>query len=302
MTELACTNCRARLLLPIDHRGPTYRCPFCGNLVPVPESRPTPARAEGPPAATEPPKELPPSPPPARAPTRLVVYLGLGAVVVCVLFGLLVMIMGHVKRAAERAMAMNYMKQIGLACHTHEDIYRFLPTPKMVSPEGEPVDMSWRVTVLGYIEQQSLYNQFDRTSGWDSPQNKALVGMMPSVYVDPVRQHETEPADSRSTQFRTTHFQLFTGPGTAFPSTDQKVRRGDLPDNAFLFSEAAQDVPWTKPADMIILPDQALPVPSGAVLIGLVDGSVRVVERDHITDETLRWYLRPGEGTPPPLD
>jgi hypothetical protein len=302
MVELACTNCRSRLLLPLGHSGPTYRCPFCGNLVPVPESSPSPVRDPGPPAAAEPPRQFPPSPAPARAPTRLVVYFGLGAVGVCVLLGLLVMILGHVKRSAERAIAMNNMKQIALACHAHGDIYQFLPTPKMVSKEGGSVDLSWRVTVLGYVEQQSLYTLFDQTSGWDSPRNKSLLDMMPAVYVDPIRQHETEPADSRSTQFRTTHFQLFTGPGTAFPNNDRQVRRGELPDNTFLFGEAGQDVPWTKPADMVILPDQALPLATGTVLIGLFDGSVRVVERDHITDETLRWYLRPGGGTPPPLD
>ncbi len=350
MTELACTSCRARLLLPLGHTGPTYRCPFCSTTLPVPDAPSeepprrvvaaaswlddddTPSREPPPPAPLEtgdaaapaatapaaaplaavaPAVAAPAAPPLARGgPTRVIVYAGLAIVALGVLFGVLVMVAGSVKRAADRAVAMNNMKQIGLACQNYQDVYKFLPTPKMVSKEGEPVDLSWRVSILGYIEEERLRQRFDQSRGWDSPENKQFLGMMPALYVDPQRQQEPDKGEVRPTQFQTTvrptqfqttHFQLFTGPGTAFPHND-KLGPRDFPDNGFLFAEAAQDVPWTKPADMIVQPSEPLPLPAGTVLVGLADGSVRAIDRDRVSDETLRWYLRPGSGTPPPLD
>ena len=117
------------------------------------------------------------------------------------------------------------------------------------------------------------------------------------------RQREEDArTDLRTTQLQTTHFQLFTGPGTAFPHNDRVVLGTGILPTDFLFAEAARDVPWTKPADMVIQPDEPLPLPSGTVLMGLADGTVRAIDRDGIADSTLRWYLRPNDGPAPPLD
>jgi len=55
--------------------------------------------------------------------------------------------------------SQNNLKQIGLAMHTHHDIYRGLPAAHSVSAEGKPL-LSWRVHVLPMVEQQPLYDQF----------------------------------------------------------------------------------------------------------------------------------------------
>jgi len=310
MAEVVCPNCRARLLSPLGHTGPSYRCPFCGTTVQVSPaatadnvSIPSPEPQQ--PAAVDPGHAVSVAvPPPGRGvPTRLIVYVLLSVAALCVVFAVLVLLAGNVKRAADRALAMNHMKQIGLACNSYQDAYKFLPTPKVVSPEGDPVDLSWRVTILPYIEEFPLFKRFSQTSGWDSPDNKEFLEMMPAIYADPLRQQEPEgPKDFQKTHLQTTHFQMFTGPGTAFPDNDKVARGRGLHDNDFLVGEAARDVPWTKPADMVVQPDQPLPLASGTVLIALADGSVREVDRDRISDEALRWYLRPNEGTPPPLD
>jgi hypothetical protein len=323
MRDLVCTACRARLLVPLGHSGTTYPCPFCGKNLPIP----APQRSEPPPPSDAPdhaPAEesvragAPPQHPghfesaPASAvtapvqaggvPPRLITYVVLGVAALGVLFAVLVLLARNVKNTADRTLAMNHMKQIALGCLAHHDIHKSLPTPSVLSSDGETVALSWRVTILPYIEEQPLFKTFDEVSGWDSPENKALLDKMPSVFVDPLRQRETPAPDFQKTPFQTTHFQMFTGPGTAFPDNEKvKLGTGLLPSD-FLFAEAAQDVPWTKPADMVVRADQPLPMPTGTVLAAFCDGTVRSIERDAISDEKLRWYLRASEGPAPPLD
>jgi hypothetical protein len=37
-------------------------------------------------------------------------------------------------------------------------------------------------------------------------------------------------------------------------------------------------------------------------LVCMGDPTVRALDRSRVTDETLRWYLKPNPGLPPPLD
>jgi hypothetical protein len=206
--------------------------------------------------------------------------------------GVLVVIAHQTKKSAARAIAINHMKQISLACHAFNDIFKQLPTPKHVPKDGEPVDLSWRVTILPYVEFNPLFMSFDQTTAWDSPTNKRLLDDVPSIFFDPQLRPELDTA---------THFQLFTGPGTLFPNSD-KVTLESLPKGTFLFAEAAQAVPWTKPADMAIVPDAPLPLPPGTFLAARADGTVQAIDRTHVSDDAIRWYLRPNDGPAPPLE
>jgi hypothetical protein len=101
----------------------------------------------------------------------------------------------------------------------------------------------------------------------------------------------------------TTFFQYFTGPGTLWPDNGKR-RIQEITDgtsNTFLFAEAANGVPWSKPADMVVQPGQPLPLPDTAFLVAFADGSVRRVERSRAPDAALLLYINPTDGNVVPL-
>ena len=96
-----------------------------------------------------------------------------------------------------------------------------------------------------------------------------------------------------------TYYQVFVGPGTAFEQDD--------PSDIFLVVEAANPVPWTKPADLVYAPDQPLPALGGLFQkpihlwcyeIGrsdgfnacFADGTVRFMRSD-IDERALRGFI-----------
>jgi hypothetical protein len=281
-----------KLLLPVGHHGPTYQCPFCRTTFPVPAAPPADAAM---PMPSERPVVLPPTGPRApRLPIPCFVYVILGVAFVVVGFGVLVVMAVQLKKSAARALALNHMKQIGLACAAFQSTHNHLPTPKHLQAEdSDPVELSWRVSILPYIEEMPLFRTFDETDGWDSPANEKLLDKGPSIYFDPQLQQEASTA---------THYQLFTGPGTMFRDNDKVKMDQGQQSTIFLFAEAAQAVPWSKPADMVIQPDRPLPLPQGTFLVARADVTVLAIDRTNVSDTALRWYLCPNDGPPPPLE
>jgi RNA polymerase sigma factor (sigma-70 family) len=187
-----------------------------------------------------------------------------------------------------REITMSKMRQIGLAQHIHADAQ----DPKQGSrlagnicdKSGKPL-LSWRVKLLPYLEQDHLYRQFKLNEPWDSPHNQALLKEMPAVYA----LTQKKPADS------TTPFRMFVGPG-AFVNGNE-TRFQDIKDgtsNTFLFVEAAEGVPWTKPDDLVFDPTKPLPKlgqpTEESFLVCLCDGSVRSLRRD-LKPESLKKMI-----------
>ena len=98
--------------------------------------------------------------------------------------------------------------------HNYHDVYKGLPPPAW-SPkrEGKP-QLSWRVAILPFIEQQALYQQFKHDEPWDSPHNMKLIEQMPPVYEIPGV--KAKPG--------MTHYQVFTGPHAMFEHKPNAVR------------------------------------------------------------------------------
>ena len=90
-----------------------------------------------------------------------------------------------VQEAAACAKDMNNLKQMVLSAHNYasanQDRLPFLVGGDL---EKKP-NLSWRVHILPYIEQNNLYSQFHLDEPWDSDHNKKLIPLMPKIFEIP---------------------------------------------------------------------------------------------------------------------
>ncbi|MCC9603641.1 DUF1559 domain-containing protein [Stieleria sp. JC731] len=109
--------------------------------------------------------------------------------IIGMLVGLLMPAVQAAREAARRMSCSNNMKQIGLAMHNYNDVHRKLPPSalgvRIGGTEREPVQAAgltgW-VSILPYVENQALYDEFDfEYSAWD-PINAEPAKKTPEVY------------------------------------------------------------------------------------------------------------------------
>ncbi len=120
--------------------------------------------------------------------------------------------------------------------------------------DGTPL-LSWRVLILPFIEEDSLFKEFKLDEPWDSPHNIRLLPRMPRSYRPPGHKAELVPPHH-------TVIHVFVGYGAAFEWADGKKLRADFPDgvsNTLLLIEAGKPVPWTKPEEPTYAPGRPLP-------------------------------------------
>ena len=168
--------------------------------------------------------------------------------------------------------------------HNYADQHGSLPPAATYSPDGTPL-LSWRVLLLPYVEQKELYDQFHLDEPWDSSHNLALLPKMPRIFEHFHGRTTLEPY--------TTYYRVFVGPGAAFEGA-KGVSLKDFADgtsNTLLIVEAADAVPWTRPAELPFSPDLPLPALGGhfpdVFVASLADGSTQSV-RQTLADESLR--------------
>jgi RNA polymerase sigma factor (sigma-70 family) len=192
---------------------------------------------------------------------------------------------------AARQRSMDNLKHLALAMHNYISDNGQFPPAAVYSKGGRPL-LSWRVLLLPYLDQQNLFTQFKLDEPWDGPTNKKLLARMPEIYAFP---------GGKAKETQTTIYQVFTGAGTIFPSPNAS-RLADITDgtsNTILLIEAAEAVPWTKPADLPYDPKKLLPKLGGITKKGFqaayADGSVRFLERT-IKEATLRALITSNGG------
>jgi hypothetical protein len=201
--------------------------------------------------------------------------------------------------------ARDNLKQLLTAMQAHHDHFMYFPPQAIRDKDGKPL-LSWRVALLPYLgaENLCLYREFKLDEPWDSDHNKKLLAKRPKVYAS-VADDAKDPAGTRYQVFvgpKTPFWHGFRGPLGPIALLRQGPRWGDILDglsNTALIVEAAEPVPWTKPADVVIDPKKPLPKFGGQFpgffLLGTADGVVRRCRPD-FDEKTMRLVIDPQDG------
>jgi RNA polymerase sigma factor (sigma-70 family) len=178
-------------------------------------------------------------------------------------------------KAARQRSAEN-LRDLMVAMHKYHDVNNHFPPAAIHDKDGKAL-LSWRVLLLPYLEQDDLFKQFHLDEPWDSKHNKPLLAKMPKQYAPPV----PEKTKDRNATF----YQVFVGKGTVFEGTEG-ISISDIEDgtsNTIAIIEAAEAVPWTKPADLPY--DAGKPLPR---LGGLFPNGINVV----FADGAVHWFKK----------
>ncbi len=182
----------------------------------------------------------------------------------------------------------------------YHDIYGSFPPASIADANGKPMH-SWRVLILPWMEYKELYNQYDFSEPWDSPNNIKLLDKMPRSFACPSWHDSTT---------NLTSYVAMTGPGTIFPA-DHTTKIADITDgtsNTLIVVEVANvNIPWTAPQDLDVRtmsvrindtkrPGISSKHPGGSHVV-FADCSTRFA-RESITPENLRALctIAGGEG------
>ena len=223
----------------------------------------------------------------------IAIVLGLMVLGCGVLAALLIPALSSARQAAQRQMASNNLKQIGLAFFNYESVYKRLPSLHGINHENKPTG-NWRVVITPYIDHAVIYQRFNFNKPWDSPENQSVANEMPALYRSPLAD-PTQPPNNTN---------VFTvqDPQSVMPSGGVYTRLGDATDGtsntALAIDLPNHSVPWTQPTDLTIAEAiQLIRANKQPELIPILmlDGSVIKVGK--LTDDELKKIFMRNDGS-----
>jgi len=211
----------------------------------------------------------------------IVLAIAGGLLLVCGVGGVFLILpaVSKVREAAARTNEINNMKQISLGMLAHSDRTSKLPAADQ--------NLAWRVHVLPFIEQDSVYRQFELNRAWNQGKNQSLADTQ-------IKTYQSVLDDPPTPQ---THYRVFLGDGSAFDPN--LMRRAQFPtyiqdgmSNTILMIDTAESVPWPAPKEVVLQPGGQFPdfghAKRNHILIAMCDGSVRALEKKQMDAAKIR--------------
>jgi hypothetical protein len=227
----------------------------------------------------------------------LAVFVLLGVIIFGILEAVVFPMVRQQEAFARAPHPANNLHAIVLAMHHYHDEYGVFP-PAVVSDAASKPLYSGRVLLLPFLGEQSLYNQFDKTRAWDSPENLPLSKNCPAIFQNPLN----TGASLASANTGQTDFLFVTGKNTVFEAGKAigTVNISDDPSNTMAVVEVkTSGVHWAEPTDLDL--SQAVALPAGSDFRGnqaaFADGSVRLVPRS-VTPGQIRAIATRNGGEP----
>jgi type II secretory pathway pseudopilin PulG len=160
--------------------------------------------------------------------TLSLVEIGVVLVIILGLNALLLPAVRVAREASKRPQCNNNLKHLGLAMWHYQEVYDSLPPVYTVDSEGKPLH-SWRVLLLPFLEQNSLYDQIRLNEPWDSEFNRQFWKQMPSYFYCPESERREcflvshypvyYPKSSYGATEEQCDYSVLTGINTLFPDT-----------------------------------------------------------------------------------
>src|SRR5216683_1502719 len=166
-----------------------------------------------------------------------VIQLIVVAFVILIVGSLLVIAVGKVREAANRAQCTNNLRQIGLATRNYHDTFGCFP------PAGKinailPIEhrLSWLYLIVPFVENDNLYQQFNQDQAWDSEKNR----IFPLTVWYRLHECPSFPGNPPTSKFIPTHYLGISGlgmdaatlpledPKAGFFGYDRKLRKEDI--------------------------------------------------------------------------
>ncbi len=243
--RFTCPHCESQTLVDDCYAGQSGPCATCGKPITIPHSgtaTPTAGTEIAPAISTYNKK---------TSVTTMIALVAAALVSAALVIGVLVaMVLPALSAAGESARRLQCeynLQTIVAGLRAYHEVHQCFPPAYVADELGRPKH-SWRVLILPYLNEQTLYDQYDLRYAWDSQQNLGLMSLMPSVYGC--------PSDPNPGTLFETSYMLITGPGTAFngantSSYDQIT--DDLGQTVLLVECHTSNAAWMEPKDLDIL-------------------------------------------------
>lgn len=197
------------------------------------------------------------------------------------------------------------LQQIGVALHNYHDVYGCFPPAYIADERGRPLH-SWRVLILPFLDETSLYNSYRFDEPWDGPHNAQLADQAATIFQ--CRAGITE----RDAATTSTSYVAIIGPRNCWPGAES-VSISDITDGTVetlhVVEIADSGIHWMEPRDLhvtqmarVINPAAGMGISSlheGGAHVLAVGGSVRFVP-ETTPKETIRRLIERDDGEPVP--
>jgi hypothetical protein len=194
--------------------------------------------------------------------------------------------------------------------HNYHDIYDSLPPTYIADASGRPMH-SWRVLILPFMEQKSLYDQYRFDEPWDGPNNSKLADQIGDVYSCPA-EHPHRAAKNVETSYV-----AIVGDHTPWQgekALDFTAFKDGTANTIFVVEVHNSGIHWMEPRDLHVSQmaptvnakhGQGISSAHGAhgsgAQVGMADGAIKFLPNDtppHVIRELVT--IDDGKGSLPP--